>query len=89
MKTSVAIGTTQAGLGELVWRQISNTVAEIRHGIARQRAYRALASLDDRTLADIGVERERIWEVIDDTLGREPAAIAAAQPARRDRRIAA
>ena len=89
MKTSIALGTTQAGLGELVWRHISTTVAEIRHGLLRHRAYKALASLDDRTLADIGVERGRIWEVVDETLGREPASLREGRGSRAKRSIAA
>lgn len=89
MKTSVALGTSQAGLGEIVWRQISSTVAEIRHGIARHRAYRALAALDDRTLEDIGVEREHIWAVVDNVLGQEPARSTTTERKSGDRAIAA
>lgn len=68
MKSSVALGSTHVGLGELVWRQLSRKASGIRHMMARHRAYAALASLDDRTLEDIGIQRDRIWDVVDEAL---------------------
>ena len=74
MKTSIAHGTTQAGFSELAWRQMSHIVAEIRHARTRRRAYNTLAALDDRTLRDIGVDRDRIWEAVDKALANQPDA---------------
>jgi len=79
MKTSIAFGTTQMGLGEMAWRHIGRFVAEFRHARARQKAYASLAALDDRTLRDIGVERDKIWGAVDAALGREPAALSEAR----------
>ena len=87
MKTSIAFGTAPEGLGEIIWRQISRIASGIRHAAARQRAYEALAVLDDRTLEDIGVPRAQIWEVVDRTVGSDP--VHAATVTRSTRRIAA
>lgn len=89
MKTSIALGTTQMGLGELAWRQIGRFVAEIRHTRARHKAYASLAALDDRTLRDIGIERSKIWDAVDDALGDEPAALREARGRHDGRAIAA
>ena len=72
MKTSIAHGTTQLGFGELAWRQMSHIVAEFRHARTRRRAYNTLASLDDRTLRDIGVDRDHIWDAVDKALASQP-----------------
>ena len=71
MKTSIAYGTTQVGTGELIWRQLSHFAAEIRRARTRRRAYNALFALDDRTLRDIGVDRDQIWDAVDKALGTE------------------
>ena len=89
MKTSIAFGTTQMGLGELVWRQIGRFVAETRHARARHKAYASLAALDDRTLRDIGIERSEIWGAVDAALGDEPAALSEARGRHNGRAIAA
>ena len=73
MKTSIAYGTTQLGTGEIIWRQLSRYATEFRRARSRRRAYNALAALDDRTLCDIGVERNRIWEAVDAALEQQPS----------------
>lgn len=82
MKTSIAFGTTQMGLGELAWRQLGRFVAEIRRAHARRKAYAVLAALDDRTLNDIGIARSEIEQAVDKALGAKPAARRAADSTR-------
>lgn len=75
MKTSIAIGTTRAGLGEMAWRRLSRAAADIRRAYARRKACRALAALDDRTLRDIGIERNDIDSAVDAALAKQSAAL--------------
>ncbi|HTS94309.1 MAG TPA: DUF1127 domain-containing protein [Stellaceae bacterium] len=44
---------------------ISPFIARVRAWAARERAYRELAALDDRSLADIGISRSEIPFVFD------------------------
>lgn len=89
MKTSIALGTTQMGLGELAWRQAGRFVAEVRHARARHKAHACLAALDDRTLRDIGIERSELWRAVDAALGDEPPALREARGRHDGRAIAA
>ncbi|HVM78210.1 MAG TPA: DUF1127 domain-containing protein [Stellaceae bacterium] len=64
---------------------ISPFVTRVRAWVARERAFRELAALDDRSLADIGISRSEIPFVFD----TKPAEIVtpSAQPVAANRNV--
>ena len=56
--------------GRVVEAGASQLLAEIRAWQARRRANAELRRLDDRTLADIGIERGAIPEIVDGLVAR-------------------
>ena len=60
--------------------RVSKLVAEVRLQRARYRAYQTLNDLSDRTLNDIGIERGRIWEVIDTMVEKRPVQLTCVAP---------
>lgn len=66
---------------EMTIQSLKRTALRIQEGIDRRRAIRELVRMQDWRLADLGIERGRIPEIVDGLIARRVATQAASQAA--------